>query len=669
MHLHKTIALFSLLACVTIHSMAQPCTALGQTPSSAFPVCGTNTFKQTIVPYCGGTLIPGACSADGITDQNPFWYKFTCFTTGTLGFQITPDDLNDDYDWQLFDVTGRSPNDVFIKASLFVASNWSGRTGITGASAAGIALKNCSGNTPLFSSMPTIQQGHNYLLLLSHFTNFVQSDKGYELSFGGGTANITDTTTPAMLSVETSCDGYQLKVKLNKLMKCSSLDADGSDFKVPGPIRVLSASGVNCNSNFEMDSLELQLSAAIQPGHHVLIIKKGKDKNTLQDNCDNEIALNDSIPFETFERHPTPLDSLFPVECRVKHLEFAFNKNIKCSSIDGGGTDFTITGSYPVDVESAVGRCLNGVTKVIKIGLRKRLETKGTFTINLQKGIDGNTLIDECDAETPLPAFIQFYVKDTVSAAFNYKLMENCTNDQINLFHNGANDITAWNWRIDNSLLSVEQNPALTFTKYGTKNIQLTVTNDFCTDSIAQDIVFPHDSITAAFSGPSFYCPNEFAIFTNASTGNIVEWNWQFGNGNSSSLQVPPAQSFFINEQEKNFSITLTVKNNKDCYDTAAHLLKVVKNCRVAVPNAFTPNGDGTNDYLYPLNAYKVTSLHFVIYNKLGQILYETKEWTKKWNGTVNGQLQPPGVYVWMLQFKDENGKMIFLKGTSVLIR
>src|SRR5947207_2580719 len=89
-------------------ALCQACITLGQTPATAFPVCGTDTFSQNSVPVCGGITIPGPCNGvDQITlaDLNPYWYRFTCFTTGTLGFTIAPANLGDDYDWQLFDIT------------------------------------------------------------------------------------------------------------------------------------------------------------------------------------------------------------------------------------------------------------------------------------------------------------------------------------------------------------------------------------------------------------------------------------------------------------------------------------------------------------------------------------------------------------------------------------
>src|SRR6187455_2689773 len=133
--LRRILPAFFLLLSGYAECQIQACTTLGQTPQTAFPVCGLDTFHQQIVPNCGNIPVPvPGCNDITYTDLNPFWYKFTCYQTGTLGFLINPVDQNDDYDWQLFDITGRNPNDVYTDRSLFVAANWSGNTGKTGAS-------------------------------------------------------------------------------------------------------------------------------------------------------------------------------------------------------------------------------------------------------------------------------------------------------------------------------------------------------------------------------------------------------------------------------------------------------------------------------------------------------------------------------------------------------
>src|ERR1700679_280110 len=82
-----------LLATVSLSLRAQTCTTLGQTPATAFPVCGSNTFVQDSVPLCNdGSVTVPSCQNDGVnyTAMNPFWYKFTCFKSGTLGLLISP---------------------------------------------------------------------------------------------------------------------------------------------------------------------------------------------------------------------------------------------------------------------------------------------------------------------------------------------------------------------------------------------------------------------------------------------------------------------------------------------------------------------------------------------------------------------------------------------------
>jgi gliding motility-associated-like protein len=114
----------------------------------------------------------------------------------------------------------------------------------------------------------------------------------------------------------------------------------------------------------------------------------------------------------------------------------------------------------------------------------------------------------------------------------------------------------------------------------------------------------------------------------------------------------------------------LIVENNLHCFDTTSHQMQVVNSCIIAVPNAFTPNGDGKNDYLYPLNAWKASNLEFYVYNRYGQVVFHTTNWTNKWDGRINGQLQSTGVFVWSLRYTlNDTGEKVFKRGTTVLLR
>jgi len=135
-------------------------------------------------------------------------------------------------------------------------------------------------------------------------------------------------------------------------------------------------------------------------------------------------------------------------------------------------------------------------------------------------------------------------------------------------------------------------------------------------------------------------------------------------------VQSPPSKHYPITGKETWYAVSLIVANHAGCQDTTGRRIKVYRTCYIAVPTAFTPNADGNNDYLYPLNAYKADNLEFRVFNRLGQLVFQTTDWTVRWDGRVNGHPQSPGAYVWTLQYTDrDSGKKIFRKGTTILVR
>jgi gliding motility-associated-like protein len=175
----------------------------------------------------------------------------------------------------------------------------------------------------------------------------------------------------------------------------------------------------------------------------------------------------------------------------------------------------------------------------------------------------------------------------------------------------------------------------------------------------------------AAFGFPEYLCPEDAAVFTDSSTGKIVSWNWNFGNGHTSAQQVPEPQRYpRPSIRTKLYTVQLIVENDKHCFDTAKHQVVVVNTCHIAVPTAFSPNGDYNNDYLYPLNAFKAKNLEFRVYNRYGQVVFYTNNWLKKWDGTLSGKPQPTGTYVWTLSYThSDTGEKLFHRGTTVLVR
>jgi len=629
--------------------------------------------------------MPGPCGSQGITDTNPFYYKFTCFSSGTLGFSIVPSQADDDYDWQLFDVTNQSLSSIYTSAAVVVACNWSGNTGLnppyTGSTGAlsgtplgNNSLDNCAGYAyPPFSAMPTLVKGHNYLLLVSHFTQIGQS--GYSLTFSGGSASITDTAAPRLQgAVVSDCGSTVIKLALNKNMLCSSLAPDGSDFMLsqPGstlPVgpAIVSATGDNCNSGFDMDSVTLTFAAAIPQGNYLISAKNGSDDNTLLDICGTAMRVGDSVTLLVPPPPPpTAMDSITPPACTPATLNLVFAKNILCSSMAADGSDFKVTGPSTVTVSGA--SCGGTSANTVSVRLTGPIYQGGIYQIQLVSGSDGNTLIDECQQQV-VPGVLSFTVADTVPAQITDLVDLACGRDTIDFSNAGGNGINSWKWTFDDTLIKTGQDQLMSYNVFGEKTAKLVVSNGVCSDSSTVTVNLGN-TLKAVFEATNLLCPLDKVSFSDSSIGAITSYSWDFGDGTGSNVETPPDKEYPSIQTNVNFIVRLIVTNAAGCADTAAQVVQDIANCYIAVPSAFTPNGDGINDYLYPLNAYKAADLVFQVYDRWGKLVFQTRDWTVRWDGTFGGQRSPVGAYVWTLHYTNtETGQKVSQKGTSVLIR
>ncbi|WP_416440260.1 gliding motility-associated C-terminal domain-containing protein [Phnomibacter sp. MR] len=649
---------------------AQPvCNTPGQNPSTAFPVCGTSVFNQASVNLCGGRTVPNPkCSTVPLSDVNPYWYKFTCFKSGKLSFLISPNSATSDYDWQLYDVTNRNAADVYTDASMVVGANWSGYYGPTGTSATANNLLECDGNVPQFSKEPDLIEGHNYLLLVSHFSN---SQAGYKLEFSGGTAVITDTANLSMKELKVGCGGTQFYLKLSKKIRCSSIAANGSDWEfVTGNVPIIGAAGVGCANGFDTDSIIITTSGPVPAGTFAIRSKKGSDGNTVLDVCNNALPDSQTLVVNVLPSVPTVIDSIRPVQCMPSTIEVVLKDNVLCSSVASNGSDFTITGPAAVSVTGAQVTCTNNVSKVIRLQLAAPIRLGGVYTVAVKQGTDGNTLTTECSQQTLVGNSQTFTAYDTVAAIINVSINSSCVTDTIRYSNPGNNGINSWQWSVkDDPTTGSLPNFTMLYTTSGVKEVTLKVSNGVCSMTGISVTDLAQIRLKAGFEYPNFACPGDSIVFTDKSTGPISTWQWDFGNGQRSAAQTPPAQLFNSSTALSSVPVRLIVGHVNGCKDTVVHRIQVPNNCFIAVPTGFTPNGDGLNDFLYPLNAWKATELHFRVYNRLGELVFETRDWTRKWDGRLNGQPVPTGTYVWMLQYTDDKGKKVFTKGTTVVIR
>ncbi|HEV3324446.1 MAG TPA: gliding motility-associated C-terminal domain-containing protein [Puia sp.] len=114
---------------------------------------------------------------------------------------------------------------------------------------------------------------------------------------------------------------------------------------------------------------------------------------------------------------------------------------------------------------------------------------------------------------------------------------------------------------------------------------------------------------------------------------------------------------------------TVVASTADGCTATAGISIKVYEVSDIFVPSGFTPNGDGHNDLLKAIPIGIRDFKYFVVYNRWGQRVFQTADPAIGWDGTLNGQSQSTGAFVWMAAGVDYKGTLIQRKGTTILIR
>lgn len=105
------------------------------------------------------------------------------------------------------------------------------------------------------------------------------------------------------------------------------------------------------------------------------------------------------------------------------------------------------------------------------------------------------------------------------------------------------------------------------------------------------------------------------------------------------------------------------------CKTSASITITVTEPADIYVPTGFTPNNDGNNDIFRPFYHSGITLQEFAVFNRWGIKVYATKNRGEGWDGKIKNKMQNDGIYVWIIQAINSNGKNITRKGTVALIR
>ncbi|MCB0477266.1 MAG: choice-of-anchor L domain-containing protein [Crocinitomicaceae bacterium] len=150
--------------------------------------------------------------------------------------------------------------------------------------------------------------------------------------------------------------------------------------------------------------------------------------------------------------------------------------------------------------------------------------------------------------------------------------------------------------------------------------------------------------------------------FLNTSTdGNF--WFWDLGNGDTSNVMHPST----VYDTAGWYNVYLYIENEIGCWDTITKPIYINPETWIYIPNAFTPNGDGMNDY-FSVSVIGSTKFQFLIFNRWGELIYETDDVNFRWDGKYKGEKVQDGVYVYQVYIENIRDEFIQRRGHIVVL-
>jgi gliding motility-associated-like protein len=221
-------------------------------------------------------------------------------------------------------------------------------------------------------------------------------------------------------------------------------------------------------------------------------------------------------------------------------------------------------------------------------------------------------------------------------------------------------------WSLGNGQTSTSTSPIYTYNTTGTYTITLIVSNTSAcnkTDTISRTIkIMPGPKADFSFT-PVVPETNKATTFANLSI-NATSYFWGFGDGTGSTDENP----VHLFKKTGNYTVCLEAKNISGCVDTVCKTVSADVKPAIGVPSAFSPNGDGANDVLFVRGA-AVNTVDFKVYNRFGEMVFETTNMDFGWDGNYKGKSQEMEAYAWTLEATFIDDSSISLKGNVTLLR
>jgi gliding motility-associated-like protein len=241
-------------------------------------------------------------------------------------------------------------------------------------------------------------------------------------------------------------------------------------------------------------------------------------------------------------------------------------------------------------------------------------------------------------------------------------------------------DPSMYRWHFgDGEGVSKAEHPSHTYYEPGIYSVKLEATNESgITDAAVKRFlieVFPVPHADFSVRPETVKLPDD-PIYTTNLSFDADTYFWDFGDGGTST-EYEPSHSY---TELGKYDIMLIAQTEKGCADTAIYesIVGVIEGNEIRIPNAFTPSLDGPsdgnrfnsgrNDVFFPVTE-GVIGFHMQIYNRWGELLFDTADNSKGWDGYYKGRICPPDVYIYKIDFKFIDGREVMKFGDIALIR
>lgn len=255
------------------------------------------------------------------------------------------------------------------------------------------------------------------------------------------------------------------------------------------------------------------------------------------------------------------------------------------------------------------------------------------------------------------------------SAGFRCSKNMICLGGQVQFFSDNNSIPCTYQWDFGDGEFSSDPNPIHIYKDPGNYNVKLRVVSkkdNKSDEQVVKNILTVHPIPSIDISA-SVSAENYSVVNFEAKGEDVLTWNWDFGD-KQSSYEQSPSHSF---NKKGNYQVMVTVKNKFACSTSVTKNVYIEHDFNLLAPSGFSPNGDGLNDTWLPaalVNGDYIFNL--TIFDKAGNVAYVASDKSRPWDGrnAKTGYFAKMGeMYLWKATVQEGNGKVSSYDGYIVI--